>query len=120
MIGVICHHSGVPITPGSPVSPILDHHQQRAQWHPFSNQLEFKFTDFLYCHNQMSAGDIDDLMELCARMLAPHGDEPPFTSHKDLYMTIDDLSASHAAWECFTVSYKDECQGSRGLWAYNW
>ncbi|KIL61095.1 hypothetical protein M378DRAFT_82889, partial [Amanita muscaria Koide BX008] len=99
--GIICNHAGAPIiTPDSSAPPV------NTQWHPFRNRVEFEVADFLYHQNQMSAGNIDVLMKLWGATLASYGDEPPFTTHHDLYCTIDDLSTGRTPWESFMVSYQ--------------
>ncbi|KAM6491755.1 hypothetical protein JOM56_012795 [Amanita muscaria] len=101
--GIICNHAGEPITtPDSPAPPV----NHTLQWHPFRNRVEFEVADFLYRQNQMSAGNIDVLMKLWEATLASCGDEPPFTTHRDLYRTIDDLSTGRTPWESFMVSYQ--------------
>jgi Plavaka transposase len=55
----------------------------------------------------MSAGHIDDLLELWAASLARHDDEAPFNSHRDLYETIDSTALGDVQWENFTLRYNN-------------
>jgi len=74
-------------------------------WSPYNNRVEFELADFLFRQNQMSAGDINSLLNIWAATLAPHGDDPPFRNHTDLYNTIDLTPIGDVPWESFTVKY---------------
>ena len=41
-------------------------------WSPYNNRVEFELADFLFQQNQMSAGDINSLLNIWAATLAPH------------------------------------------------
>ncbi|KAG2082072.1 hypothetical protein BD769DRAFT_1633463 [Suillus cothurnatus] len=56
---------------------------------PYQNHIKFKTTEFLYMHNQMSAGNINILLDLWAATLLKHNIKPPFADCRDLYKTID-------------------------------
>lgn len=68
---------------------------------PYCSLNQFRMADFLYRKVQMSAGEIDELMEI----LDGDGNTPPFTDHKDLYATIDATERGHVAWQAFEVAY---------------
>jgi len=53
----------------------------------------------------MSGGDINILLSLWEASLAEHGDKRPFTSHNDLYNTIDATSLGDIQWQSFSVRY---------------
>jgi Plavaka transposase len=77
-------------------------------WEPYQNRVEFELADFIYRRNQMSAGDIDDLLDLWAASLFKHNDHPPFADHNDMYSTIDATPRGDVAWESFTTEYTGE------------
>jgi hypothetical protein len=52
----------------------------------------------------MSAGDIN-LLNIWAATLVPHGDDPPFHNHTDIYNTIYSTPIGNMLWESFTVKY---------------
>ena len=54
----------------------------------------------------MSAPHINTLLALWAASLTPHGDTPPFSSHKNLYDTIDSSRLAHVPWENFSLRHK--------------
>ncbi|KAG1747268.1 uncharacterized protein EDB91DRAFT_1235985 [Suillus paluster] len=58
-------------------------------WTPYRDRVEFETAKFLYTCNQMSAGDINVLLDLWAATLLKHNDKPPFADCRDLHKTID-------------------------------
>lgn len=80
-------------------------------WSPFSSQADFLIVDFLFWRVEMSAGNINDLLELWA--CQSHGqqsnpidgsDGAPFRSASHLYATIDAIQSGGVPWECMKVS----------------
>jgi hypothetical protein len=57
-------------------------------WTPFQNRTEFETADFLYRRNQMSASDIDTLLDLWASSLLKYNDHPLFADHNDLVILL--------------------------------
>jgi hypothetical protein len=66
-------------------------------------QVDFDLADLLYCHVQMSAADINELMQNWVSH--PGAADPPFANHRDLYGTIDATAIGHVPWESFNVSW---------------
>lgn len=57
----------------------------------------------------MSAPDIDFLLGLWAASLAPHGANPPFRNHRELYDIIDSIEAGNVPlWKSFKLYYTGE------------
>src|ERR1700689_4252744 len=67
--------------------------------------MEFKLTNFLYHHDQMSASDINCLLNLWGALSAVHGEALPFQNHKNLYKTIDSTPLGDILWESFSLGY---------------
>ncbi|KAG2090577.1 hypothetical protein BD769DRAFT_1371547, partial [Suillus cothurnatus] len=101
--GRICNEAGDFIPPESPPPPYSS--RSPDNWTPYHNQLEFETAKFLYSKVQMSAGDIDKLMNLWGRTLEKHNDAPPFADHRDLYSTIDDTPVGDVPWKSFSMKY---------------
>ena len=79
--------------------------------------MEFKLTEFLYRRNQMSAADINILLNLWVASLVPYGAEPPFSNHNDLYKTIDSSPLGGMPWESFMLNYgRERPEGSCPSW----
>ncbi|KAG2029930.1 hypothetical protein BDR03DRAFT_1017733 [Suillus americanus] len=77
-----------------------------TDWAPYESRVAFETAEFLFTRNQMSAGQIDTLLDLWAATLIQYDDSPPFASHRDLYDTIDSMPLGDVAWESFSMSYK--------------
>jgi hypothetical protein len=78
---------------------------QASPWSPFENRAHFELAEFLYKQNQMSAGNIDKLMEIWAS-LHPN-DGGPFDSHNGLYKKIDSIEDGDDPWDSFTIYHPD-------------
>jgi hypothetical protein len=63
----------------------------------------------------MSAGNIDELLNIWAESKENEGD-PPFKSHEHLYETIDATRHGDAPWRCFVVSYNGEASPPCPSW----
>ena len=74
---------------------------------PFHECMSFELANLLYRRIQMSATNINELLELWAATL-PSDTDPPFGNKQELYDTIDTIKARDVAWECFTVSFNGE------------
>jgi hypothetical protein len=68
--------------------------------------------EFLYKKVEMSAGDIDELMDIWATSKAVDDSDSddsdeisPFLSHEHMYATIDAIKHGDAPWKSFTISY---------------
>lgn len=72
---------------------------------PFSSRLQFETANFLYCQNEMSAGDINTLLNLWEASLTERGGHAPFPNHRVLYNHIDAIPYGDIAWESFTVDH---------------
>ena len=64
----------------------------------------------------MPAGQVDELLNIVAAMQAMSGGEPAFTSHKDLYDTIDATKLGDGPWSHFNLSYQGEKGNSPPKW----
>ena len=56
----------------------------------------------------MSAGHIDDLLQIWATSLLKHGEDPPFKDHRDMYKKIDDIKKGDVPWKEFSIIYTGE------------
>jgi hypothetical protein len=76
--------------------------------------VQFKTADFLYRRTEMSAGNIDDLLDIWAE--SNENGDPPFKSHEHLYETIDSTKHGDAPWKCLAVSYNGEVSDPCPSW----
>jgi len=103
-IGRILDENGNVIPLGTPPPP-RESDKGPDNWTPYNNRIQFEVADFLFRRNQMSAGDINFLLNLWAASLLIHNDDPPFTDAKDLYTAIDSIPLGDVAWESFSLQY---------------
>lgn len=104
MIGTPCNQNGDNIPSDIPL-PSRETSREPDDWTPYESRTQFETANFLFKRNQMSAGDIDFLFNLWGATLAPHGDDPPFANHIDLYATIDATTIGDVAWDTFSLKY---------------
>jgi len=100
--GSPCDTNGVPLHPGTPPPP---RPLPETPWDPYANGVQFKTADFLYRHVEMSAGAIDELLDLWAKSMEDSVPPPPFDSHQHIYETIDATQHGDAPWHCLVVSF---------------
>jgi hypothetical protein len=109
-IGRICDEDGNDVPLDMPPPP-RDSDKGSDNWTPYNNRLQFEMADFLYRRNQMSAGDIDFLLNGWAASLLVHDDEAPFSKTTHLYSTIDSTPLGDVAWESFSLQYNGPQDG---------
>ena len=76
-----------------------------TDWTPFNDRLGFETAEFLFKRVKMSAANIDILCTLWAASLDELGADPPFTSHCDMYSTIDAIPVGGVPWQSATFTY---------------
>ncbi|KIK80411.1 hypothetical protein PAXRUDRAFT_158767, partial [Paxillus rubicundulus Ve08.2h10] len=74
-------------------------------WTLYNDRIQFETAEFLFTQNQMSAPQIDSLLDLWASTLLKHGDRPPFVHHHHLYKTIDNTPLGNIKWQSFLAHY---------------
>ncbi|KAG1750512.1 uncharacterized protein EDB91DRAFT_1235038 [Suillus paluster] len=109
-----CDLEGNPLPPNAPkpdryVGP-------QDSWAPFGNQAEYLLADFLFRKEEMSAPNIDFLMELWAFKAAKYEEDSPFKSHRDVYATIDAIRVGDVPWQCFSVSPQHDLDSDVPQW----
>ncbi|KAG1834004.1 hypothetical protein DFJ58DRAFT_719386 [Suillus subalutaceus] len=103
LTGLKCDANGSFIDQDAPPPPHTD--ASMTDWMPYNDRAEFETAEFLFMRNQMSAKQIDTLLDLWAATLIKHNDAPPFANHRDMYATIDATPLSDTPWKSFTMSY---------------
>lgn len=100
--------SGAP-PPPRPTAPADD-------FSPYQSREEFELAELLYSRVQMSAGNIDALLDIWASTLAKHNDNPLFANAKHMYETIDSTNLGDVKWESFTTSWQGELPENPPAW----
>lgn len=101
---------GRPIEPGGLPLTEEDPLKDPNDWGPFGTRLRFEAADFLYRVTQMSGGDIDKILQLWSgSILEANSDASgPFTTHRDLYKTIDKADVGEVPWQSFSLFYEGD------------
>jgi hypothetical protein len=101
--GKPCNKDGEFINPMS--APLAQDVLDPDDWSPFRDDVAFRAAELFFKDDQTSAGKIDQFLDLWADSLAIHGDEPPFSDHKDLYNTIDAIPIGGVPWQSSVFNY---------------
>lgn len=109
----LCHYGFELCVAGEVCEPdadVVGDGSQPQGWYPFADRTQFEVADFLYRRVQMSAGNIDTLMELWERSstTSHHDNCAPFPSCEAMYQHIDAIPYSKLDWQSFTLLYGDE------------
>ena len=83
-----CNEHGEFLATGAPPTPVITNPNN---WVPFDNHMQFETADLLYTRIQMSAPQINTLMDIWAATLLEYGARPPFDNCHSLYNTIDSI-----------------------------
>jgi len=95
-----------PNTPPPPLRTASDN-----DWTPYTSRTQFETADLLYRRTQMSAKQVDALMDIWAATLIeanpdnPKRQIPPFRSARHLYDVIDNTPLAGMKWSKFYVKY---------------
>ena len=85
---------------------------------PFGSEVQFKVADLLYRRAELSASNIDLLLNLWAESLedldVSHG--APFENHKELYATIDSSTLGDIPWQCLVTGISDDIDEHSPNW----
>ncbi|KAG2341453.1 hypothetical protein BDR05DRAFT_976999 [Suillus weaverae] len=114
MVRCICNEAGQFLDPK--MSPPAFTMKSLKDWAPYRNCLEFGMAESLFKKTQISAADIDKLLHFWGITLAVHGDNPPFSDHKDLYNVIDNTPLGDVPWESFKMEYAGDRLGGETSW----
>ncbi|KAJ6467182.1 hypothetical protein C8R47DRAFT_990496 [Mycena vitilis] len=93
-----CDENGNFLPEGAPPPPRTT--AAPDDWAPYEDSVQFNIADFLFRKVQMSAKNIDYLLEQWALSLAKHEDLGPFQNYQHLYETIDATKVGDAPWQC--------------------
>ena len=113
-VALPCDRDGNFLPAGAPPDP----HQTTPQgdWTPFSGEIQFKVADLLYRRAELSAPNIDALLELWAKSLAEYDAPAPFNSHEEMYNTIDSCMLGDIPWQCLVTSFSEDVDENSPTW----
>ncbi|EKM48882.1 uncharacterized protein PHACADRAFT_202281 [Phanerochaete carnosa HHB-10118-sp] len=100
--GTPCDVNGNDLPPNTLLAPLPE--KASDDYYPFDSRVEFELADFFFRKAEMSASDVDELMQLWAATL-PEDEDPPFADNKDVKNAIDAIPLGEVDWQSFSVSY---------------
>ncbi|KAF9007427.1 hypothetical protein BDQ17DRAFT_1388955 [Cyathus striatus] len=108
--GQHCDKEGHDLPDGSPPLPIPADPEigESTPAYPFGSAEEFELADLLFKKIQMSASDINSLMDIWARF---NDQNTP-----KLYDTIDSIPLGNILWQAFTVEYSGDIPDNAPSW----
>ena len=115
MVGTPCDSDWYDLPPEAPRPPAED--QNMDKYFPFADEVEFQFANFLYTRDQMSAGNINILIQLMDAwqnsgsqplLEQPEPIDPPFNSKRHMQSVIDTILLGDVPWRGFKVTYDGE------------
>jgi hypothetical protein len=104
------------LPPGTP--PLPRETPLQGDWTPFNSEVQFKVADLLYRRAELSASNIDALLDLWAQSFEDF-DPPrcaPFENHEDLYATIDSSILGDIPWQCLVTQIPDDANEHSPNW----
>ena len=72
---------------------------QHGDWTPFNSKAQFRLAELLYFHAQVSATNINTLLEIWAQSLEAN-QSAPFETHQHMHATIDASVLGDVPWQC--------------------
>lgn len=90
----------------------------QGDWTPFNSEVQFKVADLVYRRAELSASNIDALLDLWAQSFEDV-DPPqcsPFENHEDLYATIDSSTLGDIPWQCLVTQIPDDINEHSPNW----
>ena len=75
-------------------------------WSPFASRAGFELAEFVFTDAELLQKKINNLLELWAATLIPHGNSPPITDHRNLHQQIDAVKLGNVRWENACLRYK--------------
>lgn len=99
--------------PGAPPPP--QEASREGDWTPFEDEVQFQLADLLYRRAELSAGNIDSLLELWSQSMSGFG-SAPFENHEALHTTIDSSTLGDVPWQCLTTKFSEDVNEDAPSW----
>jgi len=115
-LGQPCDEHGNHLPADAPPQQARHAYADPNDWTPYRNRIDFETAQFLYCQEQMSAANINTLLDLWAATLLKHNEPPPFANAADMYETIDSTPLGDISWQSFSVTYDGDVPDSAPQW----
>ncbi|KAH9957482.1 hypothetical protein BGW80DRAFT_1185947 [Lactifluus volemus] len=114
LTGLPCDANGKFLPSGAQPTPRAN--ATPDNWSPFESEVQFLVADLLYRRVEMSASNIDTLMELWETSLGIFGASAPFQSHRHMHAVIDSASLGDAPWRCLVTGFSEDVSRNAPTW----
>jgi len=109
-----CDLHGNSLPPGAP--PPARETPQPGDWTPFNSKAQFKLADLLYRRAEVSASNINTLLEIWAQSVHEFNTSAPFKNHEDIYTTIDLSILGDVPWQCMVTEVPEDVDQDTPSW----
>ena len=113
-VALPCDSEGNFLPPGAPPPPQAMALQ--GDWTPFDSEVQFRLAELLYLHAEVSAVNINTLLELWAQSLSEADSPAPFKSHQHMHATIDASVLGDVPWQCLAAEFSGAADGRTPEW----
>jgi len=83
---------------------------------PFNSEAQFKLADLLYRHAEVSAPNIDALLEIWVQSVHESNTLAPFKNHEDMHTTIDSSTLGDVPWQCMVTQVPEDADQGTPSW----
>jgi len=90
----------------------------QGDWSPFVSEVQFSLADLLYRRAELSATNIDTLLDLWARSLAGFDASAPFRSYQEMHSTIDSSMLGDVPWQCMVTGFGEDVDEHAPSWMW--
>ncbi|KAI9434179.1 hypothetical protein H4582DRAFT_2081203 [Lactarius indigo] len=113
-IALPCDSEGNFLPPGAlpPPRPV----PVQGDWTPFDSEVQFMLAELLYRRAEVSATNINTLLEIWAQSLAEANQPAPFKSHEHMHAKIDASVLGDVPWQCFVVNLSADVDDHSPEW----
>ena len=102
-IAFSCDSEGNILPLGAPPPPQAT--AQPGDWTTFHSESQFMLADLLYHCAEVSASNVDALLDIWAQTSVKADRLAPFKSHVHIHATIDAFKLGDVSWQCFVTGY---------------
>jgi hypothetical protein len=109
--------NGQPLADGAPPPPRDD----TRTWAPFSGRRQFRFVEVLYEQGQVSAGLINNLLELWAadKVAGQEAGDTFFKDANDVHAHIDAIREGQCPWYTYAFKYDGPIDAQSKAWKHD-
>jgi len=97
-----CDLDGNFLPPGAPPPPQAG--PEPGDWAPFESEVQFRLADIFYRCAEISASNIDNILEVWAQSVCDYDGHVPFKNHEDMHAKIDASRLGDVPWQCMVTS----------------